>query len=288
MDNNQQYILSCIDGSSYSESVCDYASWIARVVNAPLNFLHTIEQQEIPAVSDLSGSIGLGASEDLLNELTEVEQNRRRLLIKKGNIMLQAAKQKAQAAGVSDIELTQQHGNIAAALVEREEQIRVAVVGIGGEQQETGQHSIGTQLEMIIRSLHKPILVVNKAFSIPEKIMLAYDGGDAANKALQMVASSPLFKNIPCHLVHVVNNETTTADQLLDEAANLLRNSGIAVTTAKLSGKIEEALAAYQAQLNIDLTLMGAFSHTRVRNFLLGSFTAKMLNSTQKPLLLLR
>ena len=29
-------ILSCIDGSSVSEAVCDYSSWIASRLNLPL------------------------------------------------------------------------------------------------------------------------------------------------------------------------------------------------------------------------------------------------------------
>jgi len=36
------------------------------------------------------------------------------------------------------------------------------------------------------------------------------------------------------------------------------------------------------------ILLMGAFSHTRIHDLLLGSFTTKMLMHTQKPLLLLR
>jgi nucleotide-binding universal stress UspA family protein len=36
------------------------------------------------------------------------------------------------------------------------------------------------------------------------------------------------------------------------------------------------------------MTVMGAFSHTRLHDWLLGSFTVKMLTHSHKPLLLLR
>ena len=287
-NNEQRFVLSCIDGSSYGEAVCDYACWIAKTVDAPLKFLHTIEHSKSPAVADLTGAIGLGASEDLLNELTEVEQNRSRLLIEKGNLMLKAAKQKATEAGVTEIEIRQRHGSLSESLVELEDQIRVLVVGIRGEQHDTDQAGVGAQLETTIRSLHKPILVVNKAFETPKKIMLAYDGSDAANKALSMVASSPLFKGIPCHLVHVSDGDEQGVDKLLANAEKTLSDAGITVSSIKLNGEIDQALSRYQSEHNIDLTVMGAFSHNRVRDFLLGSFTAKMLENTQKPLLLLR
>jgi len=47
-------------------------------------------------------------------------------------------------------------------------------------------------------------------------------------------------------------------------------------------------LCDYQAQHEIDMTVMGAFSHTRFHDWLLGSFTEKMLTQSPKPLLLLR
>jgi nucleotide-binding universal stress UspA family protein len=118
--------------------------------------------------------------------------------------------------------------------------------------------------------------------------MIAYDGSEAADKAVDMVASSPLYKGLTCHLVCVNKNEDTAA-KLLEQAADKLKlTDSIEVITAKLKGKVEQELCAYQQQHNIDLTVMGAFSHTRLHDMLLGSFTHKMLVNTKKPLLLLR
>lgn len=282
-----QYVYACIDGSTFTESVCEYSSWVANTIDAPLKLFHTVEQIHTPAVSDLSGAIGLGASEDLLRELTNVEQRRSQLLIQQGNLMLQAAKQIADEAGVNTIELRQQKGNLSESLIEMEAQIRALVIGIRGTAHDEQQRGLGAQLETVIRALHKPILVVNNAFSRPQKIMLAYDGGNGSKKALDMVASSPLFKSAACHLVHV-GSSAKSAEKWLLRAENTLRDAGIETTTAQLAGKAEDCLAAYQLDNDIDITVMGAFSHTRVRGFVLGSFTAKMLERTRRPLLLLR
>ncbi|WP_344804982.1 universal stress protein [Allohahella marinimesophila] len=295
----QEKIVACIDGATLSEAVCDYAAWIARTVNAPLKLLHSVEHRTIPAVADITGALGLGASEDLLAELTEVEENRSRLLIQKGQLMLDAAKARASEAGVEHVDILQRHGSLAESLVDLEAEIRVLVIGIRGEDHESppgpgsagpirrNASGTGTQLESLVRALHKPILVVNRGFSVPKKIMLAYDGSEAAIKGLHMVAGSPLFKQIPCHLVHVVDSGSGT-DELLESAARELSEAGIEVTRAQLTGPIEDALSTYQAKEDIDLTVMGAFSHGRLRKFLLGSFTSNMLERTQRPLLLLR
>jgi len=277
-------VLACIDGSSVSEYVCDYASWIALTVKRRLKLLHTLEQNQNAAVSDYSGAIGLGARQDLLKELTEAENNRARLLIKKGQIMLKAAKERILACGVSDIESYQHHGSLSESLVELEQEIRFMVIGIRGNDHEQENQGIGHQLESVIRSMHKPILVVNKPFSEPKNAMLAYDGSDSCKKALAMVASSRLFKKMPVHIVHVGNN----AEQLLAEAVATLDQAGIQTHSAQLEGPVVDALVDYQKQQDIEITLMGAFSHNRFRDFLIGSFTAKMLAATNRPLFLLR
>ena len=284
MIKKQKVVLACIDGSSVTEAVCDYSSWIANTVSAPLKLLHTIEQAEAPVVSDYSGAIGLGSSEDLLNDLTNVEQQRRGLLIKQGQLMLDAAKQRVQESGIETPLVRQMHGSLSSSLIELEEQIRAVVVGIRGESHETVDDGIGNQLEAVIRALHRPILVVNRAFTQPETVMLAYDGSESCNKALRLIASSPLFKNVVCHIVHVGSN----ADKLLSEAAKVLEDASIKVKTAQLTGTVEEVLAQYQGDMDIDLMMMGAFSHHRFRDLLLGSFTTKMLAATNRPLLLLR
>lgn len=279
-------ILTCIDRSSVSEAVCDYASWIAKKAQRPLRLFHSLEDGQAVPVADLSGAIGLGSQDELLQELTAAEANHRKLLIQKGKLMLQGAKERVQAAGVATVETSLQHGALVESLIEMEDEIRVMVMGIRGEDHEHTEEN-GAKLETVIRSLHKPILVVNKAFSEPKKIMLAYDGSPACKKALATVADKPLFKDVECHIVHV-GEKGEQGEQLLTEALGTLQQAGIQASATQIQGKLPEVLAAYQTEHQIDLMAMGAFSHNRIRDFLVGSFTAKMLATTQKPLLLLR
>ncbi len=283
---HESQVLACIDGSHYTSAVCDYAAWIAVNTGAPLKLLHNIERGNVPAVADLTGSIGLGSQEELLEELTALEQQRSRLMVQQGKLMLQAASERAAQYGVKQVIACQRHDSLSESLVELEDSIRVLVLGIRGEEHGGAEQGLGAHLEAVVRSLHKPILVVNKEFSRPRRIMLAYDGSEAARKALALVAGSPLFRELSCHLVHV--GVVETAEGLLAEASAVLADAGLAVTANRLEGRTVETLTAYQARHEIDLTVMGAFSHNRLRDLLMGSITAKMLLSTRQPLLLLR
>ncbi len=287
MRNTGNAVVACIDGSSYSSAVCDYAAWMADRIGAPLKLLHNIEHPPSAVMADLSGSIGLGSREELLTELTEIEQQRNRLMLEKGKLMLEGARDRIRAAGGPDPEIWQRHGNLNESLVEMEEKLRVLVLGLRGERHEGDETGVGAHLETVVRALHKPILVVNKEFAPPRRVMLAYNGSDACQKALSMIAATDLFKNIPCHLVHV-GKRSAQAETMLKDATNILTEAGQETHSAILDGKLEEALTQYQADNGIDMTIMGAFSHNRVRDFLLGSFTARMLADTRQPLLLLR
>lgn len=287
MHNRTGSIFACIDGSRYSSAVCDYAAWVSMRTQAPLTLLHNIEHSQTAATKDYSGSIGLGSREALLEELTEIEAQRSRLMLEQGKLMLSAAKKRVAVAGIANPTLKQRHDGFTESLVALEDEIRVLVLGIRGEEHERDEHHLGAHLETSIRALHRPILVVNSSFHEPRTIMLAYDGSDASNKALELLMDSPLFVGLPIHLV-TVGAALASADASLEVVAQSLSAAGHRVTAATLAGSAHDALFNYQAEHNIDLTLMGAFSHTRLREFVFGSVTVKMLLSSNRPLLLLR
>ncbi|HEY7772195.1 MAG TPA: universal stress protein [Marinagarivorans sp.] len=280
-------VLACIDGSAYNESVVDYAAWVARTVANPLKLLHNIERRQMPQ-SDLSGNIGLGTRERLLEELTELEAKSAKVSMQHGKQLLAEATARASSQDVSEITSLQRHGSLADSLIEMEEEIRVLVLGVRGEDHEHAQNHIGSQLETVIRNMHRPVLIVNSPFEAPpQRIMLAYDGSESAKKALEMVATSPLYKGITCHVVHVTKSEQNE-DALLTEAAERLKGVGLTTQTASLQGEVEPTLMDYRTQHNIDMTVMGAFGHSRLRELLFGSTTIKMLCHSKVPLLLLR
>lgn len=280
-------VLACIDGSRFSAAVCDYASWVSLKTGAPLTLLHNIERASNATLVDLSGAIGLNSRETLLQELTEVEEQRARLMLEQGKVMLEAASARVLANGASEPNSKQRHDGLTESLIAMEENIRILVLGVRGEEHEQDDDHLGAHLEASIRALHRPILVVNSDFKTPERIMLAYDGSEASDKALSLTVNSTLLKDLPIHLV-TVGESSTRAAQLQANATDKLNAAGHEVIAVSLDGKASDALPEYQAEHDIHLTLMGAFSHNRIRDLVLGSLTAKMLLRAKRPLLLLR
>lgn len=289
MNTLNNLVLAGIDGSSLTHAVCDYAAWIASRVEAPLKLLHTIDHHpETAASTDLTGNIGVDTRDHLLEDIIELDQQRSKLRMQQGKQILQAARERVMQAGILDPIINQRHGSLVESLIELENDLRVLVIGVRGKVHENQPDKIGAKLESIIRSLHKPILVVNAEFKAPERIMIAYDDSHAAEKAVDMVANSPLYKGLTCHLLCVGKDEATMANRLKAAADKLVNAGNFEVIAKTLAGKPEQVLCDYQEQHAIDMTVMGAFSHTRLHDWLLGSFTVKMLTHSHKPLLLLR
>lgn len=280
-------VFACIDGSAYAPAVCDAAVWSALRMDAPLTFLHILAKEQGPPPADLSGSIGLGARESLLEELAALDEQRGKLARERGRQLLAAAQDRATASGMADTEGLQRLGGLVETLTELEDGIRLLVLGKRGEAAQVAAEHLGSHLERVIRALHRPTLVTTGEFRPPQRVMLAYDGSATARKGLEMVAKSPLFKGLPCHLV-MAGAETAEARAELDRARQVLELTGFEVPTALLPGDAESVLGRYQQEQGIDLMIMGAYGHSRIRQLLIGSTTTAMLRKSAIPLLLLR
>lgn len=281
-------IFACIDGSPVAASVCDYAAWAAAKLPAPITLLHVLDHQAYPVATDVSGNIGLGARDLLLDELVALDEKRNRLALAQGKLQLDAARERIQKTDNSiTVNQRQRHGNLVSTLAELEEDIRAAVIGRRGESSGNAISQVGSQLESIIRTLHRPVLVAPDNFKTPRSAMLAFDGSDTTRKGVKLLAASPLFAGLSLHLI-MVGNDNADARAQLQWAVDQLKAAGREVQTAIRLGAIVPTLHAYQEDHAIDLMVMGAYGHTRLREFFVGSTTNAMLQSTTSALLLLR
>jgi len=278
------HVIACIDGTDVSTAVSDYAAWSSLSLDVQLILLHVLDKSDYPVQSNLSGNIGLGSRETLLQELAELDEKRGRLALEQGRIMLEAARQRALADGVDDPIVHQRHGDLLDSLLAIEQDTRLLVLGKHDEN--LGAH-VGSRLETLVRSLHRPMLVCPPAYGKPERVMIAFDGSDTTRKAVDMVAGSPLFCGMPCHVVMIGADNPVNRGQL-EWARHTLESSDFVVTTALRQGDVEKTLCDYRREEAIDILVMGAYGHSVIRRFLVGSTTTAVIRNAQIPVLLLR
>ncbi|SER80700.1 Nucleotide-binding universal stress protein, UspA family [Vreelandella subterranea] len=280
-------VLAAIDSSQFSEGVCDYAAWAAKALDAPLAFIHVLDNRPQVSEPDLTGNLGLGTREHLLEKLSDVEEQHAKLARERGRLVLDDAKQRALKAGVEAPDTLQRNGTLVETLVEQEKSVRLLVVGKRGETAHQASGHIGSNLERVVREVHRPILMVPRTFTHPENVMMAFDGSKTARKGVEMLAKSPLFNGTTCHIV-IVGAETAEHRSQLDWALSTLTSAGHTAEGAIRAGDVEETLRAYKEEHGIDMLVMGAYGHSRIRHLLVGSTTTAMLRKAQLPVLILR
>lgn len=282
-------ILLCTDGSAFAENVYKYGAWFASQFHSHINvlFVRDIRSQQVASTGNLSGSIGLGASENLLNELVELEHKKAKLNNQRARLILQNASETLKAEGITDFKLTNKTGFLVDCFEEFEEDADLIVLGKRGETANFASAHLGTNVERIVRTTKKPCLVTPREYKPFEKVLVAYDGSLAAKKTLQFLVNSSCFQKLEIHLLKVTKKETyPRAENRVNEAKHILETAGYNLISTIIEGEVEEVINQYITEHNISLLLMGAHGHTRIRDLVIGSTTIQLLRSSNIPVLL--
>lgn len=279
-------ILACTDGSTYAPSLYQHTAWAAKHLAARVEVLHVLDhhRERAPSV-DFSGSIGMDASAHLTEELAQLEEAQGRVQRLKGKVVLEDAKHQLAAAGLTDITTMQRHGALVETLAELEPRCDLMVIGKRGTHAAAAKEHLGANLERVVRTAVRPVLVTPPTFQPIETFLIAYDGGPSVTKAIEFALTSPLLKGLGCHLLRAGHIDDK-AKWYLEEAATKLRNGGHTVTTHAIDGTPEKVIAEVLQREPVQLLVMGAYGHSPIRAFILGSTTTNMVRTCPLPVLL--
>lgn len=279
-------ILVLLDGSHYAPSVCDYTALVALQDQAEVDLLHVL-QREQTAESDLSGNIGLGARSKLLEDLARLDAERATLAKTHGRAILEDAQERLTQAGVQNIASRLRHGVLIEEVAQAEQGCDLVIIGKRGESADAESVRLGSHLEQVIRSSTIPVLIAPRAFKPISHALIAFDGGQTSRNAVDFMVSTSHVAPKRITLL-TVGNDTTGVQLALKEAAQQLTEAGFDVSTRVAPGRADSAIAQTVSDLQIDLLVMGAFSHSRIRNLFIGSTTTETIRACHVPILMIR
>ena len=281
-------LLALVDGSGYSKSVCDHAAWFANRLGGNVEIVHVLGHQDLSShPEDFSGNIGIGARTALLEELAELDAQKARLSRQRGRAILDDARDSVVASGVARVTTKLRLGEIVETVQDLEAEADMIVIGKRGGGADFNQLHLGSNLERVVRSSHKPVLLASRAFKPVRRFLVAYDGGRSVIKAIDEIARNKVFADLDCELL-CVGTETAAAGAQMEASASQLRAAGYRVETKFMPGRPETVIASEIETDAYDLMVMGAFGHSVIRNLIIGSTTTEMIRSCKIPLLLFR
>ena len=280
----QNLILACIDGSKYSDIICDYASWASKILDSKIKLLHvqTPHSEKNSKNDDFSGSIGPGSRRSLLNKLAELDEQKGRIDQEEGRLILEHGANILKEDGHAPQTL-HLRGSIVETICDLQAKSELIIIGKRGTHAGLAKLHLGSNLERVVRQVNKPLLICSKPFSKIKKFVVAYDASSNSTKIINFLKNNPLLQGLECHLIKIGVNE-----EKLEKAKDQIEDAGFKVKTKLTQGSPDEEISNYIKKNNIDLLVMGAYGHSKIRNLIIGSTTSQMLYSSEVPILIVK
>ncbi len=145
----------------------------------------------------------------------------------------------------------------------------------------------------ILMGSGRPAIVIpyiGPAPTLGQRVLVAWDGGREATRAVN--DSLPLLKRAHSVTVLSVNPDVSNNGDRRDPGADIslhLARHGVKVTAARTVARktsIGDVILADIADNSIDLLVMGAYGHSRLRELVLGGVTRHLLEHMTVPVLM--
>lgn len=183
---------------------------------------------------------------------------------------------------------------------------------------------LGGVAQNVVEYARCPVLVVRAPYEGLQDVLLAVDGSDHSQYALQYLQSCPFPAEVTKHVIHVLPPEITadmfsqswqtsmemtppilteqmqeqllqnTKDEegrgqtLLEEAVAQLENLGFTTASTLRRGDAATEIIAYARQEGIDLIIVGSRGLSTFRGWLLGSVSRKLVHYANCSVLIVK
>ncbi|MCH7382524.1 universal stress protein [Acinetobacter dispersus] len=274
-------VIACIDSSPCIDAVAEAAVWVAKQTQRELVLLQILDYY--PAsyhLGEISGVIGFESNAMLLKELAELEQKQSELALDYSNNLLKHISELIEKQyGLTSTKI-QEKGDFLEQSFNLLNENDVVIIGRVGERAAEKNKPIGSNVENFIRGANCTVITVGEHFQPPKRFIFAYEYSPTCQKMLQRIAQSDLLKTLQCHLLYVGDHP-----EMLTEPEKYLTDAGLDVVSVYRYGDVAQNILEYQREHDIQLIVLGAFSHSKIHQFFLGSITTTIFRNANVPLL---
>ena len=274
-------VIACIDSSPCIDAVAEAAVWVAKQTQRELVLLQILDYY--PAsyhLGEISGVIGFESNAMLLKELAELEQKQSELALDYSNNLLKHISELIEKQYDLTSTKIQEKGDFLEQSFNILKENDVVIIGRVGERAAEKNKPIGSNVENFIRGANCTVITVGEHFEPPKRFIFAYEYSPTCQKMMQRIAQSDLLKKLQCHLLYVGDHP-----EMLAEPEKYLKNAGLDVIPVYRYGDVAQNILEYQREHDIQLIVLGAFSHSKIHQFFVGSITTTIFRNANVPLL---
>ena len=272
-------ILVCLEGSPSSDAALRTAISIVSTLRGRLVGLAVVDEPDIRA----GAAVGIGGS--------AFKHERDEALVadahKRAAEWLGAFERRCHDAKISAYAL-EVVGRPTDSILEETDKHDLTVIGRDANFRfETDSDDTKTR-EAILHKATRPVLLVPEtARDLGTRVAIAYDGSNAAKRALTSFATSGLANGREVNVVSV-DDSGSRAWEMAASGVELLKQQGIPASPHNVVSVMSnvEALFGFAEKVGAGLLVMGAFAHSRIKHLFHGSATRGLVEKTTIPLYL--
>ena len=269
-------ILALIDGGPLSDATLEAGFLVAKRFDAQLEVLH-VRADPATMISMVGGGMpGAAMVEPAIEAMTKAVEER----AQRARAAFDRIAAKAGATATWRQEIGIEPVVLAGAA-------RLSDLTVIGRPDATSDSQLPASLEAALFDTGRPVLVVppNPVPTIGRRIAIAWNGSPKASRAV--AASLPFLEK--AETITVVTVPAGRRGSSGEALAAYLRWHGLKATVESVDphGKsIGKALLEHAQGRGIDLLVMGAWGHSRIREMILGGVTREVLAQTTLPVLM--
>ncbi|MBN1542558.1 universal stress protein [candidate division KSB1 bacterium] len=272
-------ILLAIDGSQYSDTVIAHGIELAKAFKSRISVLTVADIR----IFEWATAIGTDGFVPIVPSGI-YEKESRRLLEEKCDKILSKSAELISRENLPH-ETFKLLGSPVDAILDYSNTSDLVIMGKRGEYERWNNNALGATVEAVSRTIRKPLIVTKKAFRPIKKALIAYDGSDHANRAMQYVGhiAETLHAKL---MILVVTDDQELGRHYTKEAENYLMNYNITIQSEIREGSPDKIISDFAKTEEIDLIAIGAFGRSRIKETILGSTTEHILRLSTSPVLL--
>jgi nucleotide-binding universal stress UspA family protein len=273
-------ILLAIDSDQDSNIAAKYAINLARRHDALVNCLAVIDLQSIES-STRGGGIGsFYYAEKLQEKLTdETRTLARKLMAEYEQIMVEA--------GIRHGEFIRE-GVPFERIVEDMKVHDILIVGKDPHFFYAHPKKDTHTVARVVKRTIAPTLVVDSVYRDVKRVVIAYDGSDAAARAIsRFVHLQPFGQNVAVDLLSVYQKDSSDVELMLNLMKEFISEHGFACNSVALSGsRTSDEIIKYVDETSTDLLVAGAHAVSAIKRITFGSTTAGLMSNCTIPVFL--
>lgn len=275
-------ILIPIDGSANSDTALQYGIYVALKLKAIISGLHVLDVNLLqgPMLTDISGAVGMPPYDGFFDAI-------QKSLDEKADIIINNFQENCKRAGLRT-EIKKVIGKIDEIIIEEASTADFILMAKKGEHFHLKEGGLlGSVAEAVIRNSGKPVMITPDKFLEIESMGIAYDGSPSAKKALNFSLDLSKLATWPLTAI-IITSDMEKATRLTSQIEEAAQEEETDCEVIILSGKEVTEIIKFIEEGAVELIVMGAYGHNRLREMLLGSTTSQVIQKSTIPVLLTR